>query len=238
MKFIDEDGDTKRVFSKECFDTWVVTRKEPPKQPEESFRRVLTAHICGVDGRRPFPPKIEANLLQILRKKEVWECFRGTKVSIGIRGFRNFGYHETKGMKLTQAGADDDSSRKRKRRGFDDDITSKLLRTGPLPYFGGAAMNPLQGLLQAQLQLQLQAQQLQQLQQPSLAQYLRSQQEAGLSIGSLPLPQTTHSKHVQPQYVPTLPQYQQPYVMLNGLQTPVNSNALLLGQAGPRQGSI
>ena len=239
MQFIDEDADTKRVFSKECFDTWVVTRKEPPKQPEESFRRVLTAHICGVDGRRPFPPKIEASLLQILRKKEVWECFRGTKVSIGIRGFRNFGYHETKAMKLAQTGPglQDDLTRKRKRRGVEEDTIAKVAARASLaPYLAGACLSPLQSLAQAQLHLQ--AQQLQQLGQTlpggpaSLMQYTQQRALAGIGMQPMTLPQTAYAKHMLPPYVAPMPQLQQSY----GLQTPMNSPVFLVRQP-PSSGS-
>lgn len=95
MSFVDEDGNAHRILSRECYDHWVSTRKCVLKQPEESFRRVLTAHVGGLDGRRPFPEKVEQSLLKILRKREVWECFRGTGVSIGSRGYRNAGYHES-----------------------------------------------------------------------------------------------------------------------------------------------
>lgn len=94
MSFVDENGDASKLLSKECYKRWMASRRTTPKQPEESFRRVLTAHVCGVDGRRPFPPKVEASLLKVLRKKEVWDCFKDTPYSIGIRGFRNQGLHE------------------------------------------------------------------------------------------------------------------------------------------------
>jgi len=55
MSFLAEDGDASPILSKKCYDTWVSTRKGTLKQPQESFRRVLTAHVCGMDGRRPFP---------------------------------------------------------------------------------------------------------------------------------------------------------------------------------------
>ena len=95
MSFVDED-DASRVMSIECFNTWVATRQTYPKQPEESFRRVLIGHICGIDRRRPFPARVESSLLKIVRKKEVWECFKGSDVSIGIRGFRKKGFHEVR----------------------------------------------------------------------------------------------------------------------------------------------
>lgn len=98
MSFVDGNGDASRILSKECYDKWVATRRSKLKQPQESFRRVLTAHVCGLDGRRPFPVDVEKSLLKALRKREIWECFRDTGVSIGIRGFRNVGYHERNGQ--------------------------------------------------------------------------------------------------------------------------------------------
>lgn len=102
MSFVDEDQNASRILSSDCFNTWVNTRQTYPKQPEESFRRVLIGHICGIDRRRPFNEKVEASLLKIIRQKKVWECFRGTEVCIGIRGFRKQGFHE--GKRLRQAG--------------------------------------------------------------------------------------------------------------------------------------
>jgi len=96
MSFVDELGDSSMILSKECYLKWVSTRKGALKQPEESFRRVLTAHICGLIGRKPFPPDVEANLLKHLRRREIWDCFKGTKVSIGIKGFRKLGFHESR----------------------------------------------------------------------------------------------------------------------------------------------
>lgn len=158
MRFVDKNGDASKVLSKECFDMWVVTRKCPPKQPEESFRRVLTAHICGVDGRRPFPVHIERHLLQILRKKEVWDCFKGTSVSIGVRGFRNQGYHETIGLNNTNIGL-----ARGKKRGLDFcSYPNKSLKLNyaydsvqehgfNLPLAGFPMFSPIQVQLQAQL---------------------------------------------------------------------------------------
>lgn len=89
-----EGGDSSRVLGKDCYDKWVATRKGTLKQPEESFRRVLTAHICGLIGRKPFPPHIESDLLKLLRERKIWECFENTGVSIGVKGFRKRGFHE------------------------------------------------------------------------------------------------------------------------------------------------
>lgn len=99
MSFVDENHNATRVLSQECFNTWVATRQTYPKQPEESFRRVLIGHICGIDRRRPFPERVETSLLHMVRRKEVWECFKGTNVCIGIRGFRKQGFHENKRLR-------------------------------------------------------------------------------------------------------------------------------------------
>lgn len=96
MSFVAENGDASGILSCACYDKWVSTRKAELKQPEESFRRVLTAHVCGLIGRKPFPADIEASLLRCLRKKQVWPCFRHTNVTIGIKGFRKTGFHESR----------------------------------------------------------------------------------------------------------------------------------------------
>lgn len=97
MSFVDlETNDASGILSPECYLKWVSTRKSTLKQPEESFRRVLTAHVCGLIGRKPFPADVEASLLVCLRRKEVWPCFKGSAVTIGIKGFRKTGFHESR----------------------------------------------------------------------------------------------------------------------------------------------
>lgn len=100
MSFVAKDGDASRLIERDCFLTWVATRKKPPLNPTESFRRVLTAHVCGISGRKPFPKPVEKSLLQVIRLKQIWPCFRNTGITIGIRGFRKKGYHES--AKLTK----------------------------------------------------------------------------------------------------------------------------------------
>lgn len=95
MLFVREN-DAVGILTKECFKKWVETRKSQLKQPEESFRRVLTAHVCGLIGRKPFSADVEASLLRCLRRKQVWPCFKDTKVTIGIKGFRKAGFHENR----------------------------------------------------------------------------------------------------------------------------------------------
>mmetsp|Transcript_40956 Transcript_40956/g.65844 ORF Transcript_40956/g.65844 Transcript_40956/m.65844 type:complete len:270 (-) Transcript_40956:108-917(-) len=91
--------DASKVISKEGFQHWLETRRSSLKHPEESFRRSLTAHITGLDGRKPFSAEVEAALLKELRQQRVWPCFQGASkagkaVKIGLQGFRTLGYHE------------------------------------------------------------------------------------------------------------------------------------------------
>mmetsp|Transcript_12651 Transcript_12651/g.16438 ORF Transcript_12651/g.16438 Transcript_12651/m.16438 type:complete len:252 (+) Transcript_12651:95-850(+) len=89
--------DASGIVSKECFQKWKESRKKAPKNAQEAFRRALTAHIRGVDGRRPFPEEVEASLLAEVRKKKVWNCFEGCEgCFIGVQGFPSLGFHESK----------------------------------------------------------------------------------------------------------------------------------------------
>lgn len=95
VKYHDDGSvDVSQVFSKECYLYWLSTRTVPPKRPEESFRKAITSHCRGVDGRKPFPREIEAALLKEMRKKQVWPCFRGTPFNIGKRGYQVRGFWE------------------------------------------------------------------------------------------------------------------------------------------------
>uniref|UniRef100_A0A7S3LJ95 Uncharacterized protein n=1 Tax=Aplanochytrium stocchinoi TaxID=215587 RepID=A0A7S3LJ95_9STRA len=83
------------ILSKECYQKWLESRKKKPKCPPKAFRRALTAHVRGVDGRRPFEVRAERSLLRELRKKKIWACFEGDPESyIGIQGFPSSSYHE------------------------------------------------------------------------------------------------------------------------------------------------
>lgn len=86
--------DVSRLFSKECYEKWVNTRKKAPLKPHESFRRSLTAHARGSDGRKPFDEDVEVKIMEVLRRKQRWKCFEGHTVSIGVQGFKALGYHE------------------------------------------------------------------------------------------------------------------------------------------------
>eukprot|EP00924_Labyrinthula_sp_SR-Ha-C_P010599 snap_masked-scaffold_61-processed-gene-0.36-mRNA-1 protein AED:1.00 eAED:1.00 QI:0/-1/0/0/-1/1/1/0/265 len=124
LSFYDaEKKSAEKMVSKDCFEKWVNTRKNKLKQPEESFRRVLTAHVCGLDGRKPFPEAVEKSLLVELRKRQVWSCFKGTKSTIGVRGFRNYGFHENKEQNLKIL-AEKKKNKKRKLVQKGDDVVS------------------------------------------------------------------------------------------------------------------
>ena len=87
------------ILSSDCYQKWIMSRRKHPLKPQEAFRRALTAHCRGVDGRRPFPEKVEASLLVELRKKQRWKCFENYNDGcgkIGIQGFPSLGYHERK----------------------------------------------------------------------------------------------------------------------------------------------
>jgi len=84
---------TERILSKECYNTWLKSRKYRSKKPWECYRDAIIGHIRGKNGRRPFPKDVERSLLKNLRRKETWKCFKG-RANIGCCGFRGFGYHE------------------------------------------------------------------------------------------------------------------------------------------------
>lgn len=88
--------DASGILSSPCYEKWCESRRKPPKNPHEAFRRALTAHCRGVDGRKPFPADIERSLLKELRKKKKWACFEDFEKcgSIGIQGFPSLGFHE------------------------------------------------------------------------------------------------------------------------------------------------
>ena len=109
-----DDGsvEVEKILGRECYQAWLKTRVTKPKQPEESFRKAITAHCRGVDGRKPFEESVEKELLKCLRRKAVWECFREGPHKIGRRGFQGLGYWERKELKMPHNKL---SSQKRKR---------------------------------------------------------------------------------------------------------------------------
>ncbi|GBG23868.1 Nitrate reductase NADH [Hondaea fermentalgiana] len=88
------------ILTKPCFTKWLETRQGQLKRPEEAFRKTITAHCTGTDGRKPFLREVEAAVLIELRRQNVWPCFadrttaKGDPINIGQHGFRGQGYHE------------------------------------------------------------------------------------------------------------------------------------------------
>jgi len=97
-RWLTNDGtaiDASAVMSKACFDDWCTGRSSQSSGGLcRTFQRVLTAHIAGSDGRRPFEPEEEAAILTVIRKKQQWPAFKGTTLTIGCKGCRAKGYHE------------------------------------------------------------------------------------------------------------------------------------------------
>mmetsp|Transcript_9547 Transcript_9547/g.15638 ORF Transcript_9547/g.15638 Transcript_9547/m.15638 type:complete len:572 (-) Transcript_9547:52-1767(-) len=128
--------DASKVLDKEGFQYWLETRRGSLKYPEESFRRSVTAHVTGLDGRKPFPANVEAALLRELRKQRVWPCFQGVSrngknINIGLQGFRTLGYNENlkatgsiaeKTKKKKHQSAETQESKKRRRHNTDKRI--------------------------------------------------------------------------------------------------------------------
>mmetsp|Transcript_636 Transcript_636/g.767 ORF Transcript_636/g.767 Transcript_636/m.767 type:complete len:368 (-) Transcript_636:663-1766(-) len=124
--------DTSGIFSKECYLQWLASRRKIPENPENSFRSALVSHVTGILRCKPFPPRVEASILQRLKKKRVWECFQDTDKKVGSIGFRGKGYHETRrryqtGTALLQMRSS--AGEKRKLDEIQDDIESILIET-------------------------------------------------------------------------------------------------------------
>ena len=58
--------------------------------------------MCGRDGRKPFPPEIEANILEELSRRRRWPCFRDAADpvirNLGSKGMRELAFHQRKGI--------------------------------------------------------------------------------------------------------------------------------------------
>jgi len=106
MKFVkrtpDGDYDVSRILSRECYEAWLESRRAVPKSPEQAFRKSIVARItCSNEGTIPFLPQVEANLIKILRRSEVWPCFRNRinaknnkPIKIGLKRCSAIGFHE------------------------------------------------------------------------------------------------------------------------------------------------
>ncbi len=97
----DGELDASGVFSDECFNEWLSTRRCPVKNCNESFRRALLSHLTGQCGRKPFSPLMEKAVLKLVKQNEVWKCFAGKRdrngkpINVGAYGFRGMGYWES-----------------------------------------------------------------------------------------------------------------------------------------------
>ncbi|KAH9261710.1 hypothetical protein BASA81_000366 [Batrachochytrium salamandrivorans] len=83
--------DASQIISKKCFEKWQKSRTTMPKSAEHSFQRTISAHVTGLDGRKPFPKPVEAAVLRVIRKRGKWPCFGNGHVR---QGFRAKGFHE------------------------------------------------------------------------------------------------------------------------------------------------
>jgi len=94
--------DASGILTRPCYEAWLKTRRGTPSNPEDSYRRTITAHVTGTKKRRPFPEAVEKDLLPRLREGRIWPCFihsigqDGKPLAIGRSGFRAHGYHETR----------------------------------------------------------------------------------------------------------------------------------------------
>uniref|UniRef100_A0A7S2WFT4 Uncharacterized protein n=1 Tax=Mucochytrium quahogii TaxID=96639 RepID=A0A7S2WFT4_9STRA len=92
--------DASKIVGKECYLTWLSTRRKTSVFPPDVFRRTVIAHLTGTKKRKPFPKEVEESLLKTVRLRRVWPCFqdvfdnKGNPVTFGHVGFRPRGYHE------------------------------------------------------------------------------------------------------------------------------------------------
>jgi hypothetical protein len=70
--------DCSGILTLECYQRWLETRAARPSHEAECFRKSLIAKVTRTDcGSAAFPPAVEAALLVLLRKRQVWPCFKG-----------------------------------------------------------------------------------------------------------------------------------------------------------------
>lgn len=104
-----EDGsiDVSGVISRQCFRAWLELKNVSESDAESlKFRRVLTNHVSGTDGRCPFDPDEEEAILTLLRKKVSWPCFPPHLAHLGMR-YRSRGFHERRMQQEQQQAAED-----------------------------------------------------------------------------------------------------------------------------------
>jgi hypothetical protein len=100
------------ILSPECYQRWLETRAARLSHEAECFRKSLIAKVTRTDcGSAAFPPAVEAALLVLLRKRQVWPCFKGKldpltgrPIKIGTKGLRSLGFHEREQLEADEAG--------------------------------------------------------------------------------------------------------------------------------------
>eukprot|EP00924_Labyrinthula_sp_SR-Ha-C_P005385 maker-scaffold_1-snap-gene-30.57-mRNA-1 protein AED:0.00 eAED:0.00 QI:232/1/1/1/1/1/3/91/391 len=155
LSFVAVDSDGKKngekILSKECFHSWLHSRKGTIMHPKDSFRRTFLSHLTGNHGRKPFEEEVEASLLRILRKRNEnnepinpWvEVFgdgekktQGKKLMNTNRTSRYnkaFGFHEKKKLKGVRAKISTAKNRvTHKRRPEDSVIGPQVLDSGSI----------------------------------------------------------------------------------------------------------
>jgi hypothetical protein len=82
-----------RIISLDCYNAWLTSQgfTQRDKTTASKFRRALSNHVTGVDGRQPFEQLEEAAILHVLRQRLPWPCFFPDIIGTP---FRSFGYSE------------------------------------------------------------------------------------------------------------------------------------------------
>ena len=164
--------DASRIISRECYNSWLSTRRKQTTDPERTFQRTLSSHLTAVDGRAPFSEAEEAAILHVLRRGTPWPCFDESEVRFGCTGFRARGYHEKRKYQAPVAERVDDDASFRKQQRLspgddeqDDDVpldergvtargTSFMRRSLPLETSSGSMLSsPSNRLVRAVQQL-------------------------------------------------------------------------------------
>jgi len=93
--------DVSGILSEACYNEWALSHANGKSAPEEAFRKALIMQLtCADKTSIPFREEIESKILNMLRPKRVWECFKnrvtrkGKLCTIGSYGARCKGFHE------------------------------------------------------------------------------------------------------------------------------------------------
>jgi hypothetical protein len=130
--------DCSDILSPKCHQRWLETRTTRPSHEAECFRKSLIAKVTRTDcGSAAFPPAIEAALLVLLRKREVWPCFKGKldqltgrPIKIGSKGLRSLGFHEREQLEADKAAVASSDSLAPKRKAQCSPIAEEASESG------------------------------------------------------------------------------------------------------------